>query len=45
MASALEDLKLDRLFVVCPGATRYALSERSEALSLEDRVSVLRKIR
>ena len=34
MKSALEDLNLHRLFVVYPGAERYALSSRVEVLSL-----------
>lgn len=36
MASALQDLKLDRLLVVYPGATRYALEKRIEVLPLAD---------
>lgn len=36
MAVAREDLKLDRLYVVYPGETRYRLSERTEAMSLAD---------
>ncbi|MGH7749360.1 MAG: DUF4143 domain-containing protein, partial [Candidatus Dormibacteria bacterium] len=41
MRSALEDLRLDRLFVVYPGAERYVLGERVEALSIADCVDVL----
>jgi len=33
---ALTDLKLDRVFVVYPGATRYPLSERVEAIPLSE---------
>ncbi|MGH8285125.1 MAG: ATP-binding protein [Steroidobacteraceae bacterium] len=45
MVSALADLSLDRLFVVHPGVTRYALSERIEVLSLEDGIAALRAYR
>lgn len=34
MAIAMADLKLDRLYVVYPGAIRYPLAERMEALPL-----------
>jgi hypothetical protein len=34
MHIALEDLKLDRLFVVHPGASAYDLEDRCEALPL-----------
>jgi hypothetical protein len=33
---ALTDLKLDRAFVVYPGATRYPLSDRVEAIPLSE---------
>jgi len=33
---ALTDLKLDRVFVVYPGATRYPLSDRVEAIPLSE---------
>jgi Predicted ATPase (AAA+ superfamily) len=33
---ALKDLKLDRAFVVYPGATRYPLSDRVEAIPLSE---------
>jgi predicted AAA+ superfamily ATPase len=36
MATALEDLALDRLFVVHPGEARFPLAKRVEALSLAD---------
>jgi len=45
MQSALVDLKLDRLFVVYPGGTRYTLSERLEVLSLEECIAALSKLR
>ncbi len=41
MQSALKDLKLDRLFVVYPGSVRYSLSEKIEALSLQECISAL----
>jgi len=34
MRIALNDLKLDRLWVVYPGDARYRLSEKAEAISL-----------
>ena len=34
MQIAIEDLKLDRLFVVYPGVHRYRLSERVEVVPL-----------
>ena len=34
MHSALDDLKLDRLFVIFPGDTRFPLYERVEAAGL-----------
>lgn len=34
MRIALADLKLDRLFVVYPGETRYALDKKTEAVPL-----------
>ena len=34
MAIAMEDLKLDRLFVVYPGRERYRLQEKIEAIPL-----------
>lgn len=34
MHSALDDLKLDRLFVIFPGDTRFPLHERVEAAGL-----------
>ncbi len=36
MAVALEDLKLERLFVVYPGVKRYALGPKMEAVPLKD---------
>jgi hypothetical protein len=36
MASALQDLKLDRLLVVYPGSARYALGKRIEVLPLTE---------
>lgn len=36
MHIAMEDLKLDRLYVVYPGARRYALAERIEAVPLAE---------
>lgn len=44
MQSALADLKLDCLFVVYPGRTRYALSARVEVLPLEDCAAALAKM-
>lgn len=41
MAIAMEDLKLHRLYVIYPGAMRYALAKRVEALSLEECVNEL----
>ncbi len=40
MRTALEDLRLDRLYVVYPGHRRYALAERVEALPLADLASL-----
>jgi len=34
MHSALSDLKLDRLFTVFPGHTRFRIHERAEAVGL-----------
>ena len=45
MQSALGDLRLDRLFVVYPGRTRYALSDRVEVLPLEECLTALAKMR
>jgi predicted AAA+ superfamily ATPase len=45
MQHALADLKLDALYVVYPGTTRYALSDGIEVLSLEDCISTLVKLR
>jgi hypothetical protein len=45
MQSALDDLKLDRLFVVYPGSTRYALSDRAEVLPLEACIASLKALR
>ncbi len=36
MHTALEDLKLDKLFVVYPGSRRYALDSRIDVLPLEN---------
>ena len=36
MRTAIEDLGLDRLFVVYPGSRRYALSERAWAVPLDE---------
>jgi uncharacterized protein len=41
MASALEDLGLDRLFVVYPGRTRYVLGKRLEVVPLGDCLEAL----
>ncbi len=41
MQSALTDLKLDLLLIVYPGSVRYPLSERVEALSLQECISTL----
>ena len=35
MHSALADLKLDRIFVVFPGDSRFRLHERVDAVGLE----------
>ncbi len=45
MQSALKDLKLHRLFVVYPGNTRYALSDRIDVLPLDALVETLSKLR
>ncbi len=45
MLAALADLKLDSLFVVYPGRTRYFLSNNVEVLPLNDCVSTLTKPR
>ena len=34
MRSALADLRLDRLYIVVPGPSRFALAERVEAVGL-----------
>ena len=41
MGSALDDLQLDRLFVVYPGSTRYALARNVEAISLSGCIAEL----
>jgi hypothetical protein len=41
MASALEDLKLDRLLVVYPGSVRYALRPKVEVMSVSQCVDEL----
>jgi predicted AAA+ superfamily ATPase len=41
MQSALKDLKLDLLLIVYPGNVRYRLSERIEAMSLQECISTL----
>lgn len=45
MRSAMNDLKLDALYVVYPGKVPYALSEKIEVLPLEGAIAVLMKIR
>jgi uncharacterized protein len=42
MGSAMADLQLDRLFVVYPGPTRYALDRNVEAISLSGCIAELR---
>jgi uncharacterized protein len=44
MGSAMEDLQLDRLFVVYPGPTRYALDRNVEAISLSGCIAELRAL-
>jgi uncharacterized protein len=44
MRIALADLKLDHLWVVHPGARRYALGDRLEAIGLEELVTQVRRI-
>jgi len=39
MHSALRDLRLDHLFVIYPGATRFRLHERVEAMGLAEAIS------
>ena len=41
MGSALEDLELQRLVVIYPGATRYTLHPKVEVMSLEQCVADL----
>ncbi|MGQ0834667.1 MAG: ATP-binding protein [Gammaproteobacteria bacterium] len=41
MSSALQDLSLDRLFVVYPGMARYSLANRVEVLPLRDSMAEL----
>jgi hypothetical protein len=41
MASALEDLELQRLLVVYPGLTRYTLGSKVEVMSLAQCVAEL----
>jgi hypothetical protein len=36
MRIAMNDLKLDRLWVVCPGERRYALAEAVEVVPLRE---------
>ena len=45
MQHALNDLRLDALYVVYPGETRYALSDEIEVLSLKDCISTLVNLR
>jgi len=45
MHSALGDLKLDRLYVVYPGSTRYALSAKVEVSPLDACITSLQKLR
>lgn len=45
MQHALNDLKLDALYVVYPGETRYTLSEKIEVLSLQECISTLVNLR
>lgn len=42
MATALQDLRLHRLYVVYPGTRGYSLAPRAEVLSLEAAVALLR---
>jgi uncharacterized protein len=44
MHVALEDLKLERLYVVCPGEHEYSLAERISVLPLSKAPSVLGKL-
>jgi uncharacterized protein len=44
MGSAMADLQLDRLFVVYPGPTRYALDRNVEAISLSGCIAELRAL-
>jgi len=44
MASALADLRLDRLFVVCAGTVRFPLGKKVEALPLHDCLRELAKV-
>lgn len=45
MQHALNDLKLDALYVVYPGETRYRLSDEIEVLSLQECISTLVNLR
>jgi uncharacterized protein len=45
MRSALEDLRLDRLFVVYPGPTRYSLADKIEVMPLKKCIETLMKLR
>jgi hypothetical protein len=45
MQHALNDLRLDALYVVYPGETRYALSGEIEVLSLQECISTLVNLR
>jgi predicted AAA+ superfamily ATPase len=45
MRSALEDLRLDRLFVVYPGPTRYSLADKIEVMPLKECIETLMKLK
>jgi len=41
MVSALNDLQLHRLLVICPGSTRYSLGHKVEVMSLTESIAEL----
>lgn len=45
MRSALEDLRLDRLFVIYPGLTRYSLADKIEVTPLKECIEALMKLK
>lgn len=45
MRAALEDLRLDRLFVVYPGPTRYSLADKIEVTPLKECIETLMKLK